>query len=232
MKRHRLERVDEFTGLIHRFDLLLKPARRTHRAELAGGVYEDRDGVCVCSCNSTNAADKAAVAHIRAIRADSNNIIGRGNAETGSRPQGRVVAAGRIAFEGVKAVGCVLTATSVTQERGSSVSRVVAADHVANERISTVGRVLIAGGVVKERSNAGGCVGRASGVAKEGEYSIGGILGAAGVAQKRPGANGGVVVCGVRKERPSADRCVEAPGSVAPERKITDCRVETAGGKT
>src|SRR5882724_3885935 len=99
MKRHRLERVDEFTGLIHRFDLLLKPARRTHRAELAGGVYEDWDGVCVCSCNSTNAADKAAVAHVRAIRADSNDVIGRGNVAAGLKPQGRVVAAGGVIRE-------------------------------------------------------------------------------------------------------------------------------------
>src|SRR5882724_10334395 len=112
MKRHRLERVNEFTGLIHRFNLLLKPPRRAHGTELAGGVYEDWDGVCVCGCNSTNATNKAAVVHVLTTGTDSNNAIGRSHEGARSNAQGHVAATGGV------------------QERLSSVGRVEVAGGV------------------------------------------------------------------------------------------------------
>ena len=39
-------------------------------------------------------ADKAAVAHIRTSGADSNNVVGRGDAVAGANAYGRVEAAG------------------------------------------------------------------------------------------------------------------------------------------
>ena len=42
-------------------------------------------------------ADKAAVAHVRTSGADSNNVVGRGNAVAGAKAYGRVVTAGGVA---------------------------------------------------------------------------------------------------------------------------------------
>jgi hypothetical protein len=155
--------------LIHRFNLVFESTRGAGRAELAGGVDHDWYGVGVCRCNVTNAADKAAVAHVCTSGADSNNVIGGGNAAAGFKPQGRVVVAGGVgnertktdgrvgapggvALERLRTVGRVEGAGGVVKERKSAVSRVLAAGSVLIKRLITVGRVKAAGGVDKERS--------------------------------------------------------------------------------
>ena len=96
MKRYGFKTQDSFAGLIHRCNLFLKPARRADRAELTVRVDHDWYGVGICRCNVTNAADKAAVAHVCTSGADSNNVIGGGNAAAGFKPQSRVVVAGGV----------------------------------------------------------------------------------------------------------------------------------------
>ena len=54
MKRDRFERQDGFAGLIHRFNIFLKPARGADRAELAVEVYDNVYAVGVCYCNPAN----------------------------------------------------------------------------------------------------------------------------------------------------------------------------------
>ena len=63
MKRDRLELQDGFAGLIHWFNVFLKPARGgIHRAELAVGVYDDRAMPSPFPQNHpTNVADIASV---------------------------------------------------------------------------------------------------------------------------------------------------------------------------
>jgi hypothetical protein len=56
--------------LVHRFNLLLEPTRRTRRAELAGGIYQDWQGVAVSGGNPANASDKCS----RLESADANRI--------------------------------------------------------------------------------------------------------------------------------------------------------------
>jgi len=130
MERHRLERQDGFAGTVHRFDFVFETPRRADRAELTGRVDQDWYGVGICGCNSTNVADKAAVAHVRTIGADSNNVIGPGDAEASQNPQGNVATTG-----------------GVTKERITTDGRVVAACDVAKKRIATNRRVGAAYGI-------------------------------------------------------------------------------------
>jgi hypothetical protein len=58
VESHWLKREHGFAGLIHWFDLLLKSPRRTHRAQLAVGVYNDTYGVGNSRCHTTNGSDK------------------------------------------------------------------------------------------------------------------------------------------------------------------------------
>src|SRR2546428_212271 len=86
VKCHWLQRKNSFAGLVHRFNLLLKSARGTGRAELAGGVDQHWYCVAVSRCHPANVADKAAAAYVCTLDvvADTNNIIRRANARTRS----------------------------------------------------------------------------------------------------------------------------------------------------
>ena len=46
-----------------------------------------------------NVADKAAVAHVRACGADTDDVIGRADAAAGQKPQGRVAVSGGVVKE-------------------------------------------------------------------------------------------------------------------------------------
>src|SRR5205807_6735024 len=87
-------------------------------------------------------ADKAAVVHVisRDVRADTNNVIGRGDA-----------AAGTCAY------GCVAVAGDVS-EREITGGRVVASSGLAIERAKTGGRVVNTGGVRRQCAPAEGAV--------------------------------------------------------------------------
>src|SRR6266542_3095707 len=162
----RPERKDGFTGFVHRLNFFLEPARGTKRAELASGVDQDWYGVGVCCCRPANVADKATVAHVRTIRADSNNVTSPEDAEAGPSAQGRVAATGGVILERTSAVRRVVAAGGVAIERFITVGRVVAADSVVRERHSSVGCVAEADGVRRQCARTEGTVGRAAGVAK------------------------------------------------------------------
>ncbi len=103
MKRDRFECEDGFAGLIHRFNIFLKPARGDiRRAELAVGVYDDVYAVAVSHYRPANVADKASVTYCGgsaiAWGADGNNVIGRSH-----------VGAGPIAHRNVAVAGGVVT---------------------------------------------------------------------------------------------------------------------------
>ena len=70
-------------ALVHRFDFSLVTARGTGRAELTRRI--DHHWYCVvnCRCDAMNIADKAAVVHVRAIAADTDNVSGCCNAGAG-----------------------------------------------------------------------------------------------------------------------------------------------------
>src|SRR6266516_3848145 len=102
MKRHRLKSQNRLPGAVHRFNLFLEPFRGTRRAKLANRVDQHRYGVAVSGLDVPNVADKAAVVHVRTSVADSNNVIGRGDANTSSIAYGRVVGAGGLKIERLK----------------------------------------------------------------------------------------------------------------------------------
>ena len=71
------------------------------------------------------------------------------------------------------------------------------------------------------RTETGGRVGGSCGVVKKGEHSTDRVIRAWSVVQKRASA-GCCVVCGVGKERPSADGRIEAADFVAVDREATN----------
>src|SRR5207249_8747970 len=150
MKRHRLKRQDGFAGSIRRFNLLFEPPRRAERAKLAVGVYQDWYGICVCGCNPTNVADKAAEAHVRTGRPDSNNVTGCSDPITGTIAQGGIAAAVDAVFESTLTNGCTLAAGGVVFERILTNGRVGDAS-VGKERSITHGSVLAASIIAIER---------------------------------------------------------------------------------
>src|SRR6266540_2968946 len=179
----RPERKDGFTGFVHRLNFFLEPARGTKRAELARGVDQDWYGVGVCCCRPANVADKATVAHVRTIRADSNNVTSPEDAEAGPSAQGRVAATGGVILERTSAVRRVVAAGGVVKERNITVGSVAAAGGVAIERLNTVGRVVAADSVVRERHSSVGCVAEADGVRRQCARTEGTVGRAAGVAK-------------------------------------------------
>src|SRR5947208_17134996 len=100
MKRHRFEAQDGFAGLTHRFNLLLEPSRggRGLGAEPTVSVYIDRRNGSAF-VHPADVADKATVAHVRAIHADANNVVGVGNAAASSEAQADVVVAAGVITE-------------------------------------------------------------------------------------------------------------------------------------
>ncbi len=133
------------------FEQLVCRQRRIRRgnAKLAVCSYDNRD---TGDCYTRDVADKASVAHVRTVdvRADTDDVISRGNPVSRAKAQSRVGVAGGVA-----------------RERCNTVGRVVVAGGVEKERSLTVSRVGYAGGVVKERRMTGGRVGAAGGIAPE-----------------------------------------------------------------
>jgi hypothetical protein len=230
VKRHRLKRQDSFAGFVHRLNLFLESARGAHRAQLACGVDHDRYSIVVCRCHPENVPNKAAAAHIRAICADTDDVIGCGDNKTTTRAQGDIAVAG-IVNERIITVGRVAGARSVTLERKSTDSRVGVAASVAKEGLNAVGRVGDAGGVAMERSKTSGRVVRAIGVAIERCVTMGrvaeagGVVGErisasadvkkpAGVAEERKNASGSVVAAiGIVSQGSETGRCILVAGS-------------------
>jgi hypothetical protein len=83
----RLKREDCFARVVHQLDGFLEPGRGTGGSELAERVDQDWYGVGVCRCNPTNAADKTAIVDVQTsdVRADADNVVGRGDARAGSK---------------------------------------------------------------------------------------------------------------------------------------------------
>ena len=114
---------------------MLIPARRyVTAAKSAAAGYGDRirigpnNGLHV----GVDVADKAAIVHVRAERADTDNVIGCRNSSTGIEAQGSVIVPGAV------------------RERIVADSHVAAADGVINESLKTNRRVASTIGVVHE----------------------------------------------------------------------------------
>jgi len=86
-------------------------------SELADGVDQHWYGVGLCRCSSTNPADKAAVAHVRTIRADTDNVISRGDIDAGYVAQRQVAATGGVEPKRSNTDGRVVEAGGVVLER-------------------------------------------------------------------------------------------------------------------
>src|SRR5437773_794462 len=134
------------------FEQLVCRQRRLRggNAKLAVCSYDNRD---TGDCYTRDVADKASVAHVRTVdvRADTDDVISRGNAVSRAKAQSRVGVSGGVARERCNTVGRVVVAGAVEKERSLTVSRVGYAGGVAKERGSTGGRVVAAGGVNAER---------------------------------------------------------------------------------
>src|SRR6266700_3415639 len=168
VKCHWLQRKNSFAGPVHRFNVLLKSARGTGRAELAGGVDQHWYCVAVSRCHPANVADKAAVAYVRTcdVVADADNVIRRGDGRARSSAQGRII-----------------VSSAVTTQRRAATSRVIAASGVVKERSSAVSRIEVAGGVELERTKTGSRIFLAGGVGRQRVRAEGAVVGAIGIAQ-------------------------------------------------
>ncbi len=193
----RLERVEHFTGFLHRLNIVFIPAGRYVTApKPAAAGYRDRIGV---GPNNrlhigVDVADKAAVAHVRPSSADTNNVTGRGDTVSSVSAQRRVEVAASAISERIVTDSRVAITGDIVPERKITSGRVVDALCVVNERVSAVGRVVEANRVVKECLKAVGRVVFTLCIAKEGSSAIGCIEAAGGVARKRIDPDGGVVL--------------------------------------
>src|SRR6266576_385131 len=205
------------------FEQLVCRQRRLRggNAKLAVCSYDNRD---TGDFYTRNVADKATVAHVRTVdvRADTDDVISRGNPVSRANAQSRVGVAGGVAGERCNTVGRVVVAGGVEAERKSTCSRVGRAGGVENERINTVRRVGSAGGVAEKRLKTVARVGAAGGVAKERLKTVGRVFGASGVAEKRLKTVGRVFAAGgVAKER------VNTVGRVFGACGVADKRLKT-----
>src|SRR5215211_2748971 len=201
MKRYRFKTQDSFAGLLHRSNLFLKPPRGSGRAELTGAGYDDWQRVAAYRSGAINIPDPSGVAHVRAIVANTNNVIGRGDRLAGEmahgditiaggvkeriKAQGRVVDAGDVVKEGTITDGRVVAAFCVIKECKKTLRRVVGADGVAKERLITGGRVASASAIHTERLNPGGCVEVARRVAKKRSPTDGRVAEAGSIEKER-----------------------------------------------
>src|SRR5205823_12028952 len=134
MEGHRFERQKSVTCFVHRLYLGLKSTRRADRAQLTGGVDQDRNRVGVVGCDSANMIYKTTVGHVRTGAADTNNIA-----------CGRDTGAGTRAKSGVPATctsekcaltnGRVTTGSRVVKERFDADRRVVVSTHFSKQRV-------------------------------------------------------------------------------------------------
>ena len=173
-KAHRLEFIDCFAGIVHRFNVMLVPTRRDVAAAKSA-VAVDGNPVWVGANLRLNVridlSYKTAVAHVLTKGADGNNLVRGTDGGAGGKAQCDIVVA----------------ATVVTQ-RNATYGGVGGADGIIKERAPTNGRICCAGGVAEKGSIAVGGVKATSdtarptrvvsraGIAKESERSSGRIL--------------------------------------------------------
>src|SRR6266550_924175 len=177
------------------FEQLVCRQRRLRggNAKLAVCSYDNRD---TGDFYTRDVADKATVAHVRTVdvRADTDDVISRGNPVSRANAQSRVGVAGGVAGERFNTVRRVGFAGGVAEKRLKTVARVGAAGGVAKERLKTVGRVFGASGVAEKRLKTVGRVVAAGGVAKERERSRGRVE-VAGFVKFKRGCSIGRVFC-------------------------------------
>src|SRR6266545_3340931 len=210
-ERNRFERKERFAGVVHCLNLLFKSPRGSRRAKFAVRINEN--GRSAGRGLAKDTANIATVAYVGSgdVRADTNNVTGRGHVLASAIAQGDVAAAGGVVKERIHAEGRVVGACGGAKERNSSNGRVVAAGGVAKKRTSTVGRVEITRGVALERTSTDGRVSRTGGIEKERCLTVGRVETAPGVAQKRPCAGCRILVCSVEKERPAPMAVLKLP---------------------
>jgi hypothetical protein len=233
MEGNGLEREERFAGLVHRLNVIFEPPGRNNGAQLTRSINDD--GGCSGRSHTENVADVTGIAHVLAIGADSNNVIGRADTRAGVSAQGDIPAAGAVQerlitdsrvvdADGVlqersNTVGRVEETGDVAKERSKTVGCVVGADCVGAERIKTVGRVVATGGIAKERLKTVGRVAAAGGVAGK-RIKTGGRVAAAGRVFKESSKTSGRVgvAFGVEIERSITVGSIEAGGCVVGER--------------
>src|SRR5438552_16349363 len=126
------------TGRSHFGDVCLEATCGEKDAKLASVVHVT--GAPTCPNGLTcDAPDVAAITNVRTCGADTDNVIGRGDVDTGCITQGRVVGA-----------------AGVAKERVNTAGRVEGAVYVVKERVNTAGRVGHSRGVAEKRSHASG----------------------------------------------------------------------------
>src|SRR6266542_342568 len=154
-ERNRFERKERFAGVVHCLNLLFKSPRGSRRAKFAVRINEN--GRSAGRGLAKDTANIATVAYVGSgdVRADTNNVTGRGHVLASAIAQGDVAADGGVVKERIHAEGRVVGACGGAKERNSSNGRVVAAGGVAKKRTSTVGRVETTPGVAQKRPCAG-----------------------------------------------------------------------------
>ncbi len=210
MERYWLKSQNRFAGVIHRFNFVFQPARRAGGgAEFAGGVDEHKRGVGGYE-SVPDVADKAAVTQVCTmfVRADADNVIGRGHVGTGIFSQGYVAGTHGIEIQRTITNGRVLESGGVGKERVNAHGRVEGACGVGKESERSIGCVVRTGCVTQKRPGTSGC-----------------IL-VSGVGEERPGADGRVELafC-VASERQKTDCCIEPAAGEAQKRGLSLCRV-------
>ena len=94
VKRYRLERQDRFAGPFHRLNLVLEPARRASRAELAEVGHNDWRRGGALGSYTVNVADPGGAADVITAVTDSDNVTGRADSDAGLIVYCDVVSAG------------------------------------------------------------------------------------------------------------------------------------------
>jgi len=101
-------------------------------------------------CHTANVADKAAIVHVPAGAADTDNVSGRCNAGAGGFAQRNIFAAGGVKTERPNTDSSVGVSSGVANQRAATDSRVATAGAVANEGLSADTRIGAADSVVKK----------------------------------------------------------------------------------
>ena len=118
VKGHWLEAQYRIAGSLHRFNVLLEPLRRAHRAELTGGVDEHCYCVVEVRCYAPNVADETAVVDLSSRTSNTNHIMRVDNCATGVRAYTDVETGERM-FERSRTDSCV-AGDGVSQRRDAS----------------------------------------------------------------------------------------------------------------
>src|SRR4029077_19237897 len=106
--------IDDFTGLVHRFDLVLETLRGDLRPKFALSIHVDCLGAARLAPDVT---DVATVADIVTGVIDTNHATRGGDVGAGCNSHGDVVAAAGVVVEGAKTNGGVEGAGNIVKER-------------------------------------------------------------------------------------------------------------------